>query len=655
MKRNRIAAWLIAAAVATGTSAANAQGPNFRADYMVDGSNIASLSKVGAASWSAGNGTITGKPTGAAGGWLMLDKPLTDVGFFANIHCTAGCKTGILFRTHKTSAGWAGTYVSLTPGDFVSYAVTLSPEGKELTREKLLKNDGEGGLPSPMGANMPPETMEFFKSDAFRVRPLPKDIHFPDLDPPSSAYHPGEWNAVNIILYQDMLDPTFGIGGFVGTRSPLEKVTAPVSAETYGPIALYVGGTGAVEFKDIEYRDLEMMKMKETLSPDFSMAHLNGFYFTWSTAIADINHDGIPDVIAGPYYFLGPDFSEAHEIYTPLPYNPGTEYPQRAMVNLAYDFTGDGWPDVLVMSGQAGIGTATLYINPKGESRHWDSRVVLKPIGNEDTLLADIDGDGKPEIIHAGQNKLQYSHPDWAHPDAPWITVSVSEEGPWGAFIGHGLGVGDINGDGLNDFISAYGWWEQPKKGTPPGPWKYHPESFGRWGHTQGGAGGAQMGVYDVNGDGLNDVVTSLEGHGYGLAWYEQKREGGKITFVKHTIMDSFLDKNAGGVSFTEPHAVSFADMNGDGIPDMITGKRAMSHLFDYGDPDPMGPAVLYVYTVKRDKSAPGGATFVPTLVHNMSGVGSHFAVGDLNGDGKPDITTSGIYGTFVFMNHMKK
>ena len=42
------------------------------------------------------------------------------------------------------------------------------------------------------------------------------------------------------------------------------------------------------------------------------------------------------------------------------------------------------------------------------------------------------------------------------------------------------------------------------------------------------------MAVYDVNGDGLNDVVTSIAAHGIGLAWFEQKRDGaGKISFVR--------------------------------------------------------------------------------------------------------------------------
>jgi hypothetical protein len=216
------------------------------------------------------------------------------------------------------------------------------------------------------------------------------------------------------------------------------------------------------------------------------------------------------------------------------------------------------------------------------------------------------------------------------------------------------MGIGDINGDGLMDYVDSYGWWQQPPKGTA-GLWTWHPVGFGRWGASQGGAGGAEMGIYDVNGDKLNDVVTALEGHGFGLAWHEQKRDAsGRITFVRHTIMDSALDKNAGGVWFTQPHAVTFADMNQDGILDMITGKRHHSH-FQYADPDNWGLPVVYVYKAVRNPSAPGGAEFVPELVHNRAGVGSHIGIGDLNKDGTPDIATSSASGTYVFFNLTKK
>jgi hypothetical protein len=153
-----------------------------------------------------------------------------------------------------------------------------------------------------------------------------------------------------------------------------------------------------------------------------------------------------------------------------------------------------------------------------------------------------------------------------------------------------------------------------------------------------------------VNGDGLNDVVTVLQAHGYGLAWFEQKRDSaGRISFVEHMIMDDFSTKNAGGVTFSQPHGTTFADVDGDGIPDFIVGKRFWAHKDSYLDPDPYGPAVLYVYKTVRNPKVPGGAEFVPELIHNQSGAGSDLLAIDLNKDGAMDIVTSTKLGTFIF------
>jgi len=91
------------------------------------------------------------------------------------------------------------------------------------------------------------------------------------------------------------------------------------------------------------------------------------------------------------------------------------------------------------------------------------------------------------------------------------------------------------------------------------------------------------------------------------------------------------------------------ADVEGDGVPDFIVGKRFWSHKDTFLDPDPHGPAVLYWYRTVRNPKAPGGAEFVPELIHNRSGAGSDILAADINEDGAMDIITSTDRGTFIF------
>jgi hypothetical protein len=638
-------------------------GPTFHPDATVKGSALTGWHTLGEADWKMQDGEITGTPKQPDGGWLILDKSYQDVGFFSSFQCTTGCRTGVLLRAEKTpDGGMKGIFVALdgvqaageTPigqteqgmSGLASYAVTIDAQGKELTRKRLRAGGGQMRIAPPPDPNAPARGGRGGggrggsggRGGGLNL-PVPR---------PDTALHPGEWNQVEILLDANIVRGFLNIFGS-------ETADGVTDGDGFGPIALYSGGTGEVHYKDVAYKNLALkVREPEVTSNHFREQRLSDFYYSWGAGAADINHDGIMDIVSGPHVYYGPDYTKHSEIYLAIASNPSDTYTYDDWMQFVGDFEGNGWPDALncnFSAGPAGTAGCTLYSNPKNEPRRWTKHLVVTPFSTEIAVVRDLFGDGKLELVYGGGGTIRYAKPDPANPTGPWITRSVSENGYSNA---HGIGVGDVNGDGRMDIVNAYGWWEQPadekqQAGTMASaaaakPWKFHPAAFGRYGRN--GMGGSVMGVYDVNGDGLNDVVTSLNAHGFGLAWFEQKKDG---SFVQHMIMDDFGTKNAGGVTFSEPHGTAFADVDGDGITDLIVGKRFWSHRDDFLDPDAYGPAVLYWYRTVRNPKAPGGAEFVPELINNHSGAGSDIFAADINKDGAMDILTATRFGTFVF------
>jgi len=386
----------------------------------------------------------------------------------------------------------------------------------------------------------------------------------------------------------------------------------------------------------------------EAATPTFRKVQLTDKFHAEAAGIGDIDKDGHGDAVYGPYWYAGPGFQERHEIYPAKDFDPNG-YSNNFMTGVG-DVDGDGWLDVLVNEWPGkevawfrnpGRDTAAVRAGTGG----WAKHLVHPVVDNEAPDFLDVTGDGRAELVFHTGGVLGYAAPSDKTGTERWTFTPCSEKENWGQYQ-HGLGVGDVNGDGRADLLMAGGWWEQPAPvaaGATPPAWTKHPFAFGK--------GGGQMHTDDIDGDGDLDVITSLAGHEYGLSWFEQVKKDGGIDFVEHRILSDKADEKLDGVQFSQLHSVGLVDVDGDGLKDIVTGKRFWAHG-PQGDPDPAGTP--YLYWFKRHR-ADGKVTWTPHRIDDASGVGTQLAVGDLNGDKRPDIVIGNKKGGFVFIQEAAK
>ncbi|MSU25105.1 MAG: VCBS repeat-containing protein [Opitutus sp.] len=372
--------------------------------------------------------------------------------------------------------------------------------------------------------------------------------------------------------------------------------------------------------------------------PAYRKLPLSDLFFCEGATFADLNNDGHPDAISGPYWYEGPDFTQRHELFSPLTFDP-LKYSDNFFA-FAYDFNVDGWTDVLVL-GFPGV-DASWYQNPGAKGGPWRRYVAVLPVDNESPTFGQLLAKGPPVLVCMSHGRLGYAGPDPKDPARPWAFHPVSPVMPaWQRFT-HGLGFGDVNGDGRPDLLEKDAWWEQPASLAGDPIWKRHPFAFSA-------KGGAQMYVMDVNGDGLPDVITSKAAHGYGLSWFEQVRAAdGEISFKEHVILSEKTEEKIAGVQFAQLHAVVLTDFDGDGLPDIVTGKRWWAHG-PTGDVDPAGAPVLYAFLLRRGPNHT--ATYEPRLIDDTTGVGTQLFTADVNGDGRPDFVVGNKRGTAVLLS----
>lgn len=347
-------------------------------------------------------------------------------------------------------------------------------------------------------------------------------------------------------------------------------------------------------------------------------------------AVGDVNHDGKIDILAGDVWYEAPKW-EMHEV-RPVGQYDGTKGYSQTFANFAQDVNGDGWVDSIIIGMPSE--PCWWYENPKNKSGHWKKRMVVDSACNETPLFLDLPGDGEPVLVFAVRPKGQMA----------WFGVPNDLEGLWDMHIiaggpdapgtekySHGLGVGDVNGDGRNDVLIKEGWWEAPRDRTETN-WEFHPANLG--------PDCADILVYDMDDDGDSDVITS-SAHNYGIWWFEQRPGTDGPQFEQHLISKEF----------SQPHAIRLIDMNGDGIKDLVTGKRHLAHMGR--DPGGKDPAMLYWFELSRPEK--GKVEFKMHVIDDGSGVGTQFEVVDINGDNRPDIVTSNKKGVHVFIQRRRR
>ena len=332
----------------------------------------------------------------------------------------------------------------------------------------------------------------------------------------------------------------------------------------------------------------------------------------------DMNGDGYDDLLSGAYWYEnpGPRGGEWKR------HQYRTVFTQDEFVSdcgeWAIDVNHDGKPDVVT----AGWMTNGIYWyeNPGKLGAEWKRHFITDSKDTEGGWLADINGDGKPDLI--------FGH--YGHEGVLWIDFSGPEPKVHHvgghAEDGHGTGIADVDGDGKADILTPFGWFRQVD--ADKDQWEWHKD----WDLQD--AGFPIIG-YDVNNDGKMDILYG-QGHDYGIYWLEQQGDGAGRHWVKHAIDESI----------SQVHALKLVDLDGDGEPELLAGKRYRGH--DGNDPGSYDPLAIYYYKIDRKT---GTFTRYAISLNGTAGAGTQFVTEDLDKDGDIDLATAGKTGVHFFEN----
>ena len=254
--------------------------------------------------------------------------------------------------------------------------------------------------------------------------------------------------------------------------------------------------------------------------------------------------------------------------------------------------------DVAAQGGLAFTGGLSLVVGVGSAAAPlFSDPAVLVPTRSRLLALGDLDGDGRPDIVTAslgGELGVALSTPDGSHLPRP---PTATGQDPVG------LALSDLDDDGALDVIVSHFKFGVPAQGRVTVHLGLGDGSFGPADETVVGNNVGPLGVADVDGDGRLDVVTcrsdvllTLPGLGDGTL--------------------GALVPTGVGFAGTVPRALELADLDDDGVPDLLAAD---------------GTGLLHALR------GLGDGTFLQLQVQPTGGVGSDIATGDIDGDGLLD------------------
>ena len=333
--------------------------------------------------------------------------------------------------------------------------------------------------------------------------------------------------------------------------------------------------------------------------------------------VVDVNHDGKLDIVSGGWWYEAPAWKRHFLRDVPVIRGRFDDYS-----NLILDVDGDGWDDLISANYRSEL---LLWIRHPGPSLGpWEVREIAKPGPMETGRLYDINGDGQPDVLPNGVKFAAW----WEFKRAPDGSVTWHRHDLPAEVAGHGIGFGDVDGDGRGDIVTNRGWWQQ--RGSPDEPqWVKQPE------FELHEDASVPIAVVDVDGDGDSDIVWG-RGHNVGLYWLEQRAVNGTRSWVFHAI----------DTSWSQAHALLITDANHNGRPEVIAGKRYLGH--DGRDPGEWNAPVVYAYEYDQNAHV---FTRYPIAEAVNVGWGLDPKAADLDGDADVDFVAADRNGLFWFEN----